>query len=277
MLHGLRFAINRPRLLTLLPLLTALSFLGCNAPTPRTPLQPTDAPRQSRYPERNEDRYSERSEDRYSQRRERNYPGHDGRSGSHQNRRRTNNGRAANNTPGSFDFYLLNLSWAPEYCYSHPHAAECVTHATFVLHGLWPQNDDGSYPANCSDIPAPTDLGRYHGLYPDLGLLGHEWSEHGTCTGLTPEAYLAAAQRAVDQIHIPPALAHLTGSTSMPPTQIVGLFSRSNPGLPPASLALSCGGNFLTAVEVCLDKDLHPAACQAVRSCNANTVRIPAP
>src|SRR6266700_8136158 len=27
-----------------------------------------------------------------------------------------------------FDFYLLNLSWSPEFCHSHPAAAECAMH-----------------------------------------------------------------------------------------------------------------------------------------------------
>ena len=40
----------------------------------------------------------------------------------------------------SFDYYLLNLSWSPEFCYSHQSAPECGKGATFVLHGLWPQN-----------------------------------------------------------------------------------------------------------------------------------------
>src|SRR3974390_1701145 len=48
------------------------------------------------------------------------------------------------NANGNFDYYLLNLSWSPEFCHSHPSAAECAEHATFVLHGLWPQNFDGS-------------------------------------------------------------------------------------------------------------------------------------
>ena len=63
----------------------------------------------------------------------------------------------------------------------------------------------------------------------------------------------------------------------MPAAVILDLFRQSNPGLPGASLALSCGNNYLTAVEVCLDKDLHPTACQQIRSCRANSVRIPAP
>jgi ribonuclease T2 len=58
-------------------------------------------------------------------------------------------------TGSGFDFYLLNLSWSPEYCYAHPAANECAAHAAFVLHGLWPENADGSYPENCSNAGRP--------------------------------------------------------------------------------------------------------------------------
>src|SRR6201996_9691352 len=56
-------------------------------------------------------------------------------------------------TAQPFDYYLLNLSWSPEFCHSHPNATECASRATFVLHGLWPQNTDGTYPQNCSTAP----------------------------------------------------------------------------------------------------------------------------
>ena len=81
-----------------------------------------------------------------------------------------------------FDYYLLNLSWSPEFCHSHPNAAECGTHAAFVLHGLWPQKNDGFYPENCSSEPGPTDPATYKDIYPDEGLLRHEWQAHGTCS-----------------------------------------------------------------------------------------------
>ena len=45
----------------------------------------------------------------------------------------------------NFDYYLLNLSWSPEFCHSHPNATECAQRAGFVLHGLWPQNNDRDY------------------------------------------------------------------------------------------------------------------------------------
>lgn len=176
-----------------------------------------------------------------------------------------------------FDFYLLNLSWSPEFCQTHPGAAECAAHSTFVLHGLWPQNNDGTYPHNCSSAPGPADPSQYSDIFPDPGLLQHEWSTHGTCSGLSPDAYFSDARKAFRAVVIPPQLANLKAQTSMPPDQILGLFTASNSQIPQSSLALSCGNNYLTAVEECLDKTFQPIACSGVRSCRANTVRIPPP
>jgi ribonuclease T2 len=176
-----------------------------------------------------------------------------------------------------FDYYLLNLSWSPEFCYSHRDAPECATHSTFVLHGLWPQNTNGTYPENCSSVPGPADPSSFSDIYPDQGLLQHEWQTHGTCSGLSAVDFFTNARTAYKSVAIPPTLSSLSSQTSMPPDEIVSLFTRANPGLTSDSVAISCGHNFLTAVEVCLDKSLHPIACGPIRSCRANTVRIPPP
>jgi len=176
-----------------------------------------------------------------------------------------------------FDFYLLNLSWSPEFCHGHPNASECAAQATFVLHGLWPQNTDGSYPEGCSAAPGPADPSQFKDIYPDLNLLGHEWRAHGTCSGLSADAFFQTARSAVRAVNIPPTLSALTSQISLPPDRIIGLFTASNPGIPSSSFVVSCGHNYLTAVEVCLDKGLHPISCAGIRSCRANIVRIPPP
>jgi ribonuclease T2 len=176
-----------------------------------------------------------------------------------------------------FDSYLLNLSWSPEFCLTHPSANECAAHAAFVLHGLWPENADGSYPQSCSTAPGPADPSQYADIYPDPSLLQHEWQTHGTCSGLSPDAFFLAARSAFRAVAIPPTLKTLTAQTSLPPDRIVGLFTASNPVIPQSSFAVSCGNNYLTAIEVCLDKSLHPIPCTGIHSCRANTVRIPPP
>jgi ribonuclease T2 len=180
--------------------------------------------------------------------------------------------------PGaSFDYYLLNLSWSPEFCSTHPSAAECTFHPAFVLHGLWPENNDGTYPENCSNAPGPSNPGEYRDIYADQGLLAHEWRTHGTCSGLSTDAFFSAARNAYRLVKIPAALNELRSQTSMQPAQVLDLFSASNPAIPRSSMVLSCGNNYLTAVEICMDKNLHPIACGVVRSCRANAIRIVPP
>ena len=105
-------------------------------------------------------------------------------------------------------------------------------------------------------------------------------STSGKLTASAPasaaDAFFQTARSAVRSINIPPAL---------PPSPRKHPAARSNPqplhhqqpASPAESIVVSCGHNFLTAIEVCLDKRLHPIACTAVRSCRANTVRIPPP
>lgn len=190
---------------------------------------------------------------------------------------RHHNSRALTAAPGKFDFYVLNLSWSPEFCHGHPNAAECAQHRAFTLHGLWPQNNDGTYPEDCSDADGPANPSQYADIYPDASLLQHEWQTHGTCSGLTPDQFLALDRRAEQSIQIPSQLAHLTQQISMSPAQVITLFTQSNPGVPASSVAVSCGNNFLTAVEVCLDKDLKAESCSAVKTCGATQIKIPAP
>jgi ribonuclease T2 len=176
-----------------------------------------------------------------------------------------------------FDYYLLNLSWSPEFCHGHPNARECAQHAAFVLHGLWPQNNTGPYIENCSTAPGPSNPAPYSDIYPDPGLLRHEWRTHGTCSGLSPDAFFALARSAFHSVSIPPTLSQLDHLISLPPGQLINLFQQANPSIPAASLATGCGNNYLTAVEVCLNKSAQPTPCGPIRSCRANTVRITPP
>lgn len=173
-----------------------------------------------------------------------------------------------------FDFYLLNLSWSPEYCHMNPGSAECAEHPGFVIHGLWPQNNDGSYPRNCPAAPGPTSDALWRGLFPTGALAQHEWESHGTCTGLSVGAYFDLIRRAREQVRIPPDFAAPASPRGETPDQILTEFAEINSAIPPAAFALSCGHNYLTAIEVCFDKNLRATACSGIRSCRANYVKI---
>ena len=102
----------------------------------------------------------------------------------------------------------------------------------------------------------------------------HEWSKHGTCTTLSPEGFFATARQAYTSVTIPEFFKSLDHQAQMSPVQILTLFYKANPTFPQGSFNLSCGNNQLTAIEACFDKDIHAIACQGLRACHANSVKI---
>ena len=190
-------------------------------------------------------------------------------------RRRSRRGRPdAQAAPGSFDFYLLNLSWSPEFCATHGNSPECGRHLGFIVHGLWPQYDNGDYPEHCSDAPGPSNPQAYTDMIPTPGLVEHEWQTHGTCSGLSPDTFFAGVRRAYTAVKIPSGIGAGSDTDGVTPEQLLARFAQANPRYPAGSFALSCGNNRLTAIGVCLNKDLQPESCQGVRTCRANSIRV---
>jgi ribonuclease T2 len=190
-------------------------------------------------------------------------------------RRRSRRGRPEEQVaPGQFDFYLFNLSWSPEFCATHGDSPECGRNLGFVVHGLWPQNNNGDYPQHCSDAPGPTSPQADTDIIPTASLVMHEWETHRTCSGLGADAYFAEIHKAFAAVKIPANIGIGNDAGGVTPDDLLSRFAAANPGYPAGSFALSCGNNRLTAVEICLTKDLHPEACQGVRSCRANLAKV---
>jgi ribonuclease T2 len=179
--------------------------------------------------------------------------------------------------PGKFDFYLMNLSWSPEFCSIRGTSPECAARPGFILHGLWTQNNDGTYPVFCSEEPAPANLAQNLDITPDPALLRHEWAKHGTCSGVGPQRFFAMEHQAFRSLKIPSQFEHIDREISLTPNAILDLFAQANPEFPRGSILLSCGRNHLTAIEACFSKDLRPIVCQGLRSCRANSVKITPP
>jgi ribonuclease T2 len=179
--------------------------------------------------------------------------------------------------PGQFDFYLLNLSWSPEFCATHGDSPECGRGLGFVVHGLWPQNDNGDYPQHCSNAPGPTNPQADTDIFPTASLVEHEWETHGTCSGLGASDYFALVHKAYRAVAIPANIGKGNDPNGVTPDELLSRFAAANADYPPGSFALSCGNNRLTAIEICLTKDLQPEACRNVRSCRANVVKVTPP
>jgi ribonuclease T2 len=143
-----------------------------------------------------------------------------------------------------------------------------------VVHGLWPQEASGDYPQHCGDAPGPTDRQADTDIMPTASLVEHEWKTHGTCSGLTADEYFAAMRKAFRAVKLPVNIGAGSDTDGVTPGDLLARFAAANPGYPAGSFALSCGNNRLTAVEICLTKDLRPEACPGIRSCRANVVKV---
>lgn len=184
------------------------------------------------------------------------------------------NAHLAGNTTGQFDFYLLDLVPGPRFCEIKDVGPACQPQTGLVVHGLWPQNNDDTWPQFCSNRSHETDLHGSLDLTPDLHLLQHEWDKHGTCTGLSGAEYFAAEHVARAQVTVPQALLTATPNRTFTPLFLLNMFYLVNPALPPGSLSLSCREDTFTAIEACFDKKLQPAACVGLHGCQATAISI---
>lgn len=187
---------------------------------------------------------------------------------------------AAKNQPGVFDYYLLTLSWSPQYCSGHASdTLQCGTenHHGFVVHGLWPQYVSG-YPQSCSNEPMDESLAaQYLDVLPTPKLIQHEWEKHGTCSGLQPKQYLDAIRSVFTSITIPDQYKLPSTPVSVKLKQFKDDVAAANPGLDGSDFAVACSGNYLNEVRICYDKDnMKPKACgKGVHdSCKAPTITL---
>ncbi|BCW91152.1 hypothetical protein sos41_43320 [Alphaproteobacteria bacterium SO-S41] len=187
---------------------------------------------------------------------------------------------------GDFDYYVLSLSWSPSYCETEATERDRLQCGArpfgFIVHGLWPQNERG-YPEDCpTDNPRVPDalIDEMLDIMPSRGLIGHEWRSHGACTGLSQEDYFAAVRTAWERVTIPPRFQQPEAKTVLSPRDVIGEFLRANPELRPDAMAVTCDGNRLDEVRICMSRDFafQPCGPQAARSqCRRDRVDIPAP
>jgi len=192
------------------------------------------------------------------------------------------------NEPGQFDFYVLALSWSPSYCEASQERApdrvgdqQCGGRPfSFVVHGLWPQYDQG-FPAFCQ-VPAPrldrAIVGSMLDLMPSPRLIFHEWDRHGTCSGLSARAYFETVRKARAVVKIPADYLELDKPIVVSADDVAEAFVKANPGMSRANLAVACDAKRLNEVRVCLGKDFsfHDCADVTRRACKRDKIAMPA-
>jgi ribonuclease T2 len=191
--------------------------------------------------------------------------------------------KTSDNQQSTFAYYLLALSYAPDFC-SEPQGVkdprECGSgrHIGFVVHGLWPQGENGRGPEKCGNSsPVSQSIVQLMLKYiPTESLIQHEWATHGTCSGLNAADYFAAVRKARDSVSLPNELNQPAQKLQLSPAQIEAKLAAANPTFPPGAFRTSCYADAeLQEVRVCFNKDLSPRACtSSAGECSRATLTI---
>lgn len=191
----------------------------------------------------------------------------------------------AGGVAGRFDFYVLALSWSPSYCAAagaRANRRECGGGARygFVVHGLWPQTGRG-HPRACPSrfsSRVPAELGRkYFDIMPGMGLIGHEWRAHGTCTGLDQAAYFRLVRKARETVRVPSGFAAPAPARVIDPDRLEAAFLAANPGMPRDGIAVTCREGRVEDVRICLTRALDFRSCPAVDAASCRRPRVVMP
>mmetsp|Transcript_52864 Transcript_52864/g.158228 ORF Transcript_52864/g.158228 Transcript_52864/m.158228 type:complete len:257 (-) Transcript_52864:245-1015(-) len=175
-----------------------------------------------------------------------------------------------------FDFYVLAMSYQAEFCHKHrsDHFDGCLHpleewRGALTIHGLWPQNSDGTWPAKCTDEPFdPTvldDIGfeKFTRLWPNVkaesrgepgytDFWAHEWTKHGTCSGLDQDRYFGGA---LDRAVPTPSLVKERYGATISKGDLVQAYGGAG------SVALVCEhGRYLSEARFCLQRNSDNSA-----------------
>lgn len=210
----------------------------------------------------------------------------------------------ANDLPAQqYDFYLLATQWMPGWC-QLPNAAKSASAVVneqycsrsnngspIVYHGLWPENNDGSYPQFCESAPEldkrllifNNPYKKYLTNYDEF--IDHEWSKHGTCTNysLEPNYYFGVNEYFITGLSLFNSISwpEMVNITSL--DELKSKINSQNKDVPIDSMFLSCSADtdqhlHLTGIWFCVNKkSLKFESCSPEiiqNSCSAEDVII---
>ncbi len=156
----------------------------------------------------------------------------------------------------AFSYYLLSLSYGPDFCAQpkgdkDPRECGKGRNVGFVVHGLWPQSDSVTGPQHCgpSSPVSQAIITATLSYIPTESLIQHEWTNHGTCSGLSVEDYFAAVRKARDSVKIPADLSQPAQQLQLSPAAVAAKFAAANPSFPKEAFRVSCypGGDLQEA------------------------------
>lgn len=183
---------------------------------------------------------------------------------------------AENDRTGVFDYYVMSLSWSPNWCALEgdvrrsPQCDDSQDHG-WILHGLWPQYHRG-FPSYCSTTERPPSRGMTAQMADIMGTSGlawHQWKKHGTCTGLSAADYYALSREAYATVVRPPVFRKITKRMKLPASVVEEAFLQANPDFERDGITITCQTGMIQEARICLSRDLKPVPCgqDVVRDC----------
>lgn len=178
--------------------------------------------------------------------------------------------RAEGEQAGDFDYYVMALSWSPNWCALEGDdrgSDQCDPRHDygFTLHGLWPQYEDG-WPSFCRTAardPSRAQTAAMADIMGSGGLAWYQWKKHGRCSGLSAEEYFALSRRAYASVVIPEVFRRLDEDIRLPARVVEDAFVEANPGLPRDAITITCRSGMIEEARICLTDDLRPRPCGA--------------
>jgi len=163
--------------------------------------------------------------------------------------------------------YVFAYSWTPGFCIneSYPGCESPLPYwkVNFTIHGLWPQYTTSGYPSSCTneefDMNAIKNIGMNNMIqkWPDVqyslnntlydSFWIHEWSKHGTCSGLSQYDYFNEALKLTNHVITPDFLQNAIGTS-------VSVDALRNSISKPLTISLQCKNQNLVGVYTCWDQ-----------------------
>lgn len=183
----------------------------------------------------------------------------------------------------NFDYYILALRWPVTECLSKD---KCLKYnQEWLIHGLWPNRNDGTYPQNCcSDekfdlkelIPIENQLKEdWPNLlknHADDSLWRHEWTKHGTCSRTKPFQYFNTTLELYKKFTIDKWLKQENVIPSNDKTysgdSIINVISKKI-GF---NIEIECENNkeYLSQINICVGKNFNVFDCQKEHKSSCN-------
>jgi ribonuclease T2 len=184
--------------------------------------------------------------------------------------------RAEGEAAGDFDYYVMSLSWSAAWCAlegddRNDPQCDIGRGLTFILHGLWPQFEEG-WPSFCRTVerdPSRVQTAAMADIMGGSGLAFYQWKKHGRCSGLSAEGYYRAAREAYGSIRIPELFARVGQPLTLPASVIEAAFLEANPDLQRDQITITCKDGLIQEARICLSRDLAPRRCgpDVIRDC----------